>query len=67
MEKVIFFSTRCPKCAALEMLLKRHNIEYVENNDVQEMLSLGLTSAPALKVGDAVLNFAEAMRWAKEQ
>ena len=67
MEKVIFFSTHCPKCAALEMLLKRHNIEYVENNDVQEMLSLGLTSAPALKVGDQVLDFIQATKWVREQ
>lgn len=64
---VIFFSTHCPKCRALEMLLKQHNINYVEHTDVDEMISLGLTSAPGLKVGDNILSFPEAMKWVKEQ
>lgn len=64
---VIFYSTHCPKCKALEMLLKKYNIQYVENNDVQEMLDLGLASAPALKVGDLILDFSQAAKWIKEQ
>ena len=67
MEKLIFFSTHCPKCKALEMLLKKKNIEYEEHNDVQEMLKLGLQSAPGLMVNGKVMNFPEAMSWIKEQ
>ena len=66
-EKVIFFSTHCPKCRALEMLLKKHNIDYVEKNDIQEMLDLGLTSAPGLMVNGQIMSFPEAMSWVKEQ
>ena len=64
---VIFFSTHCPKCSALEMLLKKKNIYYIENNNVQEMLDLGLQSAPGLMVDGKVMNFPEAMKWVKEQ
>ena len=67
MDKLIFFSTHCPKCKALEMLLKKKNIEYEEHNDVQEMLKLGLQSAPGLMVDGKVMNFPEAMSWIKEQ
>lgn len=67
MEKLIFFSTHCPKCKALEMLLKKKNIEYEEHNDVQEMLKLGLQSAPGLMVNGKVMNFPDAMSWIKEQ
>lgn len=67
MEKLVFFSTHCPKCKALEMLLKKKNIEYVENNDVQEMLKLGLQTAPGLMVNGKIMNFPEAMSWIKEQ
>lgn len=66
-DKIIFYSTHCPKCAALEMLLKKNNIDYVEKNDVQEMISLGLTSAPALKIGEQVLDFVQAMKWVRGQ
>lgn len=62
-EVVIFYSTHCPRCAALEMMLKKKNIKYIENNDVTKMLDLGLKSAPGLQVGDKVLDFAAAMKW----
>lgn len=67
MEQVIFFSTHCPKCSALEMLLKKKNIEYKENNNVQEMLSLGLQSAPGLMVDGKVMSYPEALKWVREQ
>jgi glutaredoxin-related protein len=66
-KEVILFSTHCPKCRALEILLKQHKVDYIENDNVDEMLSLGLTSAPGLKVGDNILSFPEAMKWVKEQ
>ena len=40
---VIFFSTHCPKCRALEMLLKQHKVDYVEHTDVDEMMRELLT------------------------
>ena len=67
MDKLIFFSTHCPKCKALEMLLKKKNIEYEEHNNIQEMLKLGLQSAPGLMVNGKVMEFSAAVKWIKEQ
>lgn len=65
--KVTFYSTHCPKCKILEMKLKQSNIPYVENNNVDEMLAVGLKSAPALQIDDnAPMGFKEAVDWLKE-
>lgn len=60
---IIFYSTHCPKCKVLEMKLKKKNIPYVENNSVDEMLALGIQSAPALSVDGVVYSFKEANDW----
>lgn len=64
---VTFHSTHCPKCDVLEKKLKAANIEYVENNDVDIMLSEGLANAPALEVDDKIYSFSEAVKWIKQQ
>ena len=62
--KVTFYTTDCPKCGVLKSKLDQHKIPYEENHNVKEMLSLGLQSAPALKVDDGpVMTFFEAVRW----
>lgn len=64
---VTFHSTHCPKCNVLEKKLKAANIEYIENNDVDIMLSKGLVNAPALEVDDEIYSFSEAVEWIKQQ
>lgn len=64
---VTFHSTHCPKCNVLEKKLKAANIEYVENNDVDIMLSKGLANTPALEVDDKIYSFSEAVEWIKQQ
>ena len=61
--EVILYSTHCPRCNVLEAKLKQKNIPFVENNDVDEMSSLGLQSAPALCVDGIILDFAQAIEW----
>lgn len=65
--KVIFYSTHCPRCNVLETKLKQKGIEFIENNDVEEMKALGLQSAPALKVEDKVMDFGDAIHWINQQ
>ena len=65
--EVIFYSTHCPRCKALEMLLNKKQIKYTESGDVNEMLAAGLQSAPGLKVNGEVMDFPKAMAWIKEQ
>jgi glutaredoxin len=64
---ITFYTTHCPKCSVLETKLKQKNIDYVENTDVQEMLSLGIKSAPVLVIDGEKYNFAEAVKWVNAQ
>ena len=64
--KIVFYSTHCPKCQALEGQLKKHNLSYITIDDVDVMLGLGFTSAPMLIVDDNKLDFIAAMKWLKE-
>lgn len=67
MEKVILWSTHCPRCKVLELKLKQKNIVYEEINDVEQMKAKGFNEAPKLEVGDIVYDFKEAVDWLKGQ
>lgn len=60
---VIFYSTHCPKCKVLDIKLKQAGIDYIENDDVEEMKQLGIKAAPALKVDDEIMDFSTAIKW----
>ena len=64
---VTFYSTHCPKCKVLKLKLKQKNIEYTENDKVDEMLALGIQSAPALSVDGQIYLFADAIKWVNKQ
>lgn len=61
------YSTHCPQCNALETKLTRAGIQYEICDDREAMLALGLKAAPALDVGDKILNFSQAVKWVNEQ
>lgn len=63
MTKVILYSTNCPKCNVLTKKLNKKQIDYIENTSTEEMISLGITQVPMLKVGDKLLNFKESVDW----
>ena len=64
---VILYSTHCPSCNVLEKKLQQKGVEYVECNDVNEMLARGLSHAPALDVNGNLMNYAEAIKWVNAQ
>lgn len=64
---VVFYSTGCPKCGVLKKKLDAKGINYEENNSTMEMLSLGITQVPVLKVEDKLLEFSEANNWINQQ
>lgn len=66
-EKVIFYSTGCPKCKVLKNKLEAKSITYTENTNIAEMQSLSMMSAPALMVGDELLDFGHAVTWVNNQ
>lgn len=67
MDEIVLYSTGCPKCAVLEKKLNNKNIPFSVVKDVNKMLEMGLKSAPNLKVGDTILQFADAVKWINEQ
>lgn len=74
MEKVILYSTHCPHCRGLEAMLKKKQIKYEEvfinindANSVKIMLDLGFTRAPGLIVGDAKMDYNQALEWVRGQ
>lgn len=63
MSKIILYSTGCPKCTVLKKKLSEHNIEFIENNNVEEMTKLGFVHVPILEVDGNRMNFKEAVEW----
>lgn len=63
MEKVILFSTGCPKCKILESKLNQKNINYDIISDVNEIKEMGFLEVPVLGVNGTFYNFSEAIKW----
>lgn len=66
-EKIVLYTIDCPKCKVLERKLKEADIEYEVVKDVDTMMSLGISSAPVLGVGESLLNFNEAIGWVRNR
>lgn len=64
---VILYSTNCPKCKVLEKKLDSTGINYKIVTDEDLMIGKGFTSAPMLEVDGLLMDFGNAVRWAKEQ
>lgn len=62
-EKIILYSTHCPKCTILEKKLKDKGVIYDEVNDADYMVNLGFTEVPMLVVNDRIMGFNEAVKW----
>ncbi len=65
--EVIFYSNDCPKCKILKEKLKQANIQYLEINDIDVMVSKGFMSMPMLEVGNVPMTFLTATNWINER
>lgn len=63
MINITLYTTGCPKCKVLERKLNEKDIPYTVVNSIDEMVALGLSEAPALRVDDKLMTFAEAVEW----
>lgn len=64
---VIMYSTNCPRCKTLGMMLDKKKIPYAVNTNISDMEKLGLASVPALEVDGELMTYEEAMRWTASQ
>ena len=64
---VVLYSTNCPKCKVLEKKLDSIGVDYTIITDEDLMISKGFSSAPMLEVDGNIMDFGNAVRWAKEQ
>lgn len=64
---ITLYSTKCSKCNIVEKKLKEKNIEYFENNNVNQMLEMGLSTVPWLEVNGEMMDFNQAVKWINEQ
>lgn len=60
---VILYSTGCPRCKVLESKLDEKGITYSVVDNVDKMLSMGMTTMPVLEVDGVRMNFKEAINW----
>ena len=52
MNKVILYTTHCPKCRILEKKLQDKKVEYDTVEDIEEMKKIGISTVPVLSVSD---------------
>ena len=73
MERIVLYSTNCPKCKVITKKLEQKGIDFTEidcraNTTYIEMLSgKGFKGMPVLQVGDEYFDFMKANRWIGEQ
>ena len=63
----MLYSTGCPRCNVLKKKLAEKDIDYTENNSVDEMVSMGIMEVPVLSVDGKLLDFSEAVKWVNEK
>lgn len=65
--QVTLYTTHCPKCRALEIALKKHNIPFNIVEDEELMISMGFAEAPKLDVDGEIMGFAQAINWVNQK
>ena len=61
-KNVILYSNGCPNCKMLKSLLDKENIEYEENNSIDDMFRLGIYTVPVLGIDGELYSFKEAKK-----
>ena len=64
MEKMVLYTTGCPKCRILEKKLSDKDIGFEKCDDREVMSSLGMVSLPMLRLDDGrMLGYFEAVKY----
>lgn len=62
-DKIILYSTGCPKCRVLKSKLTGRGVQFEENESVETMESMGIAEVPVLFVNGELLDFGKAIQW----
>lgn len=75
MQKIIFYTTNCPRCQVLKKKMDSLGIEYELQDDIEEMMLWGVQTVPTLRIEEelfdsssltTLLDFSQAVKWLKE-
>ena len=62
-DKVILYTTGCPKCNVLEAKLDSAGVAYTKETDVSQLIKKGFVAAPVLEVDGEMMDFEHAVEW----
>lgn len=63
MDKVIMYTTGCPKCEFLERALKNKSIDFEIIEGEEAIEAMGYKTTPLLEVNGNIMKFADAVKW----
>lgn len=63
MNKVVLYSTNCPRCRVLEKKLNEKNIIFELVNDEDVMIEKGFMTAPMMEIDGSLYDFKNAVDW----
>lgn len=63
MEKIILYTTHCPRCEVLMKKLQDKNLNFDIVDDLEIIKEKGITIVPMLDINNNLLNFKEAVDW----
>ena len=59
----IYTTPTCPKCKVLKGKMESKGVEYSECQDVDKMISMGISTVPWLEVDGKLMDFVQANNW----
>lgn len=63
-KEIVLYTTHCPRCNILKQKLKDKNIKFVEETNIDLMMSKGMKTVPYLEIEkDKILNFEDSLKW----
>ncbi len=62
-KSIVLYSTGCTACNNLKLMLKNAGVEYTENNNIEEMLALGISQVPVLSIDGELMLYENAKQW----
>lgn len=65
--KIILYTSHCPKCKVLRTKLDNAGITYDVFDDVDKMIEMGMTTVPILCVDGWNMTYSESIKWIKER